>query len=77
VDSLERAGHVERVPDPADGRARLVRLTARGGAVLPLARAEEQRIEAEWEEFLGSRRMAHLRDALTRLRTITELYADD
>ena len=74
MDSLERAGHVERVPDPADGRARL---TARGGAVLPLARAEEQRIEAEWEEFLGSRRMAHLRDALTRLRTITELYADD
>src|SRR5919112_6440625 len=31
VDQLETAGYVERVPDPADGRARLVRLTARAG----------------------------------------------
>ena len=30
VDSLERAGYVERAPDPVDGRARLVRLTPRG-----------------------------------------------
>ena len=30
VDHLERSGYVERVPDPADGRARLVRLTDRG-----------------------------------------------
>lgn len=30
VDQLERAGYVERVPDPADGRARLIRLSARG-----------------------------------------------
>ena len=27
VDQLERAGYVERVVDPADGRARLVRIT--------------------------------------------------
>ena len=36
VDKLERAGYVERVPDPADGRARLVRLTARAAAAIPL-----------------------------------------
>src|SRR4051812_36848702 len=30
VDQLERAGYVERVPDPVDGRARLVRITERG-----------------------------------------------
>lgn len=30
VDSLVRSGHVEKVPDPADGRALLVQLTERG-----------------------------------------------
>ena len=53
VDRLERAGYVERVPDPSDGRARLVRMTARAEAALPIARAEEDRIEAEWRAHLG------------------------
>lgn len=30
VDDLESRGYVRRVPDPADARAKLVRLTARG-----------------------------------------------
>ena len=30
VDDLEARGYVRRVPDPADARAKLVRLTARG-----------------------------------------------
>ena len=46
VDRLERAGYVERAPDPSDGRARLVRMTDRARAALPVARAEEARIEA-------------------------------
>lgn len=72
VDKLERSGYVERVPDPTDGRARLVRLTSRARAALPVARAEEERIEAEWEAHLGPRRAAQLRDALERLREITD-----
>jgi len=74
VDKLERAGYVERVPDPSDGRARLVRLTARAEAALPLARAEEERIEAEWREHLGPELMGQLRQALTALREITDPY---
>ena len=74
VDKLERAGYVERVPDPTDGRARLVRLTSRAQAAIPIARAEEARIEAEWEEHLGSHRMAQLRDALISLREITDRW---
>ena len=74
VDKLERAGYVERVPDPSDGRATLVRMTPRAEAALPLARAEEDRIEAEWRAHLGTKRMDQLRDALTALRDITDPY---
>jgi DNA-binding MarR family transcriptional regulator len=74
VDKLERAGYVQRVPDPSDGRARLVRLTPRAEAALPIARAEEDRIEAEWRAHLGAERMDQLRQALTALRDITDPY---
>jgi len=74
VDKLERAGYVERVPDPTDGRARLVRMTPRAEAALPHARAEEDRIEKEWRAHLGTERMQELRDALTQLREITDPY---
>lgn len=75
VDKLEQAGLVERTPDTTDGRARLVRLSVKGKEALPIARAEEQRIEAEWTAHLGKRRMAQLREALTMLREITDPYA--
>lgn len=74
VDKLERAGYVERVPDPSDGRATLVRMTARAESALPLARAEEDRIEAEWRAHLGTERMNQLKEALTALREITDPY---
>ena len=74
VDRLERSGYVERVPDPTDGRATLVRMTRRAEAALPLARAEEDRIEAEWRAYLGTERMDQLREALTALRDITDPY---
>jgi DNA-binding MarR family transcriptional regulator len=72
IDKLERAGYVERVPDPSDGRARLVKMTARAEAALPIARAEEDRIEAEWRAHLGDELMDQLRHALTSLRDITD-----
>jgi DNA-binding MarR family transcriptional regulator len=75
VDQLERAGYVERVPDPTDARARLVRLSARGRAVQECARQEERRIEKEWERHLGRDRMRALRAALLDLREITDPWA--
>ena len=72
VDQLERAGYVERVPDPADGRARLVRVAERGRAASrPRARIVAE-VEAEWTAHLGARRMAQLRGILTDLREITD-----
>lgn len=75
VDQLERAGYVERVPDPTDARARLVRIAERGRAAIPIAAAAVADVEAEWTAHLGTRRMAQIRDALTRLREITDPYA--
>ncbi|WP_141812039.1 MarR family winged helix-turn-helix transcriptional regulator [Nocardia bhagyanarayanae] len=74
VDQLERAGYVERVPDPADGRARLVRLTERGEAVTALANRTVAAVEAEWREVLGERTMNQLRRALTKLREHTDPF---
>jgi DNA-binding MarR family transcriptional regulator len=48
VAGLESAGYVERVADPADGRARLICLTPLGRRVVRLAIAEIAKIEAAW-----------------------------
>ncbi|WP_433274119.1 MarR family winged helix-turn-helix transcriptional regulator [Actinosynnema sp. CS-041913] len=74
VDQLERAGYVERTPDPTDARARLVRVAERGQAAVPVAGSVIAEVEAEWTAHLGRRRMAALRDALARLREITDPY---
>jgi DNA-binding MarR family transcriptional regulator len=75
VDRLERAGYVKRTADPADARARLVQITDRGWAAIPVSAAVVTEIEAEWAEHLGPQRMAQLRRALTALREITDPYA--
>jgi len=72
VNGLEAAGYVERVPDPSDGRARLIRLTAHGQGVLPVAMAEEARIEADWQALLGTRRLQALRKALWELALFSD-----
>src|SRR5215212_6273735 len=71
VDQLERAGYVERVPDPADRRARLVRVAERGALSVEASRRIVARVEAEWTAHLGQRRMAQLRSILTDLREVT------
>ncbi|MFB7717337.1 MarR family winged helix-turn-helix transcriptional regulator [Nocardia sp. NPDC056100] len=75
VDQLERAGYVERVPDPTDGRARLVRLSERGRRMAEFGNEVSASIEREWAAHLGERRMGQLREALARLREITDPYA--
>jgi DNA-binding MarR family transcriptional regulator len=75
VDQLERAGYVRRTPDPADARARLVRIADRGAAAIPVAAAAVARVEAEWSAALGPRQLAQLRRGLIRLRAITDPYA--
>ena len=72
VDQLERAGYVRRTPDPADARARLVRIAERGAAAVEVAAAVVAEVEAEWTAHIGARRMGQLRQALVRLREVTD-----
>lgn len=67
LDRLEEAGYVERTVDPSDRRARLVRFTNKGLSVLPVARAEEERVAKEWREVLGAERENDVREALQHL----------
>jgi DNA-binding MarR family transcriptional regulator len=48
VSTMAAIGYLERVPDPADGRAKLVRLTPHGRQMVRLAVAEIADIEREW-----------------------------
>jgi DNA-binding MarR family transcriptional regulator len=68
VDELERLGYVERAPDPADGRAKLVRLTPRAVAVQQDAREIIQELREEWAKALEPGEMDELERLLRRLR---------
>jgi DNA-binding MarR family transcriptional regulator len=69
VEHLERAGYVERVPDPDDARAVRVSLTARGQKFGRGIRAFVRGVEAEWAERIGPRRFEELKAALELLRS--------
>jgi DNA-binding MarR family transcriptional regulator len=75
VDALERAGYVDRVPDPTDARARLVRVADRGAKAVALTTTVIAEVEAEWSAYLGKQRMTQLRQILTQLREYTDPYA--
>ena len=67
VDYLEQRGYVERVSDPTDARAKLIRLTAKGWAVIPRGENAIVHIEQRWEGVLGSERYQQLRQLLSEL----------
>ena len=67
VAHLERHGYVERVPDPSDRRAKLVRATLRGKQVYAIAREFVAEVEQEWTERLGERKLRQLREILQEL----------
>jgi DNA-binding MarR family transcriptional regulator len=67
VAHLERLGYVERVPDPTDRRAKLVRATSRGNELYSIAREVVAEIEAEWTRRLGKAKMRQLRALLEEL----------
>src|SRR5436853_1501323 len=64
VDDLVELGYVERVPDPADRRAKLVRLTGRGEKAQEFGFRAFAAIEERWADRFGAERIASLRKTL-------------
>lgn len=60
VDDLERLGYVERVADPHDRRAALIRPTERGRADVRAARKVIAARERQWARTVGEERFATL-----------------
>jgi DNA-binding MarR family transcriptional regulator len=61
---LEQLGYLERVPDPNDGRAKIIRLTDRGRRAYWIGRQLIDELEREWGARYGEERIAALREGL-------------
>jgi len=65
IDQLEAAGYVERVPDPTDGRARIIGLPERGWRARRVSDEIIASIENECVRTLGEEKMRQF-EALAR-----------
>lgn len=73
IDDLEGRGYVERVPDPADGRAKLIRLTRRGHKLIDAAYEVIGEIEAALLDRAGAK---DLETTKRTLAAMVELLAE-
>jgi DNA-binding MarR family transcriptional regulator len=64
---LEEHGYLERIPDPRDGRAQIVRRTDRGWLVNQTARRMVEQVQADWAERIGADKMEALMELLRDL----------
>jgi DNA-binding MarR family transcriptional regulator len=67
VTDLERLGYAERIADPSDGRAKIIRLTERGHAAQRAGFERIVEIEEEWRERFGEERVEAMRELLVEL----------
>ncbi|MEU1950945.1 MarR family winged helix-turn-helix transcriptional regulator [Nocardia rhamnosiphila] len=74
LDDLQERGLIERTPDPADRRARLLALTPEGHRIAAAVQAEIQ--ARENEQVLEQLPAADRRGFLNALRILTELPRD-
>jgi len=65
---LERLGYLEREPHPDDLRSKRIVLTQRGVAAVGVIRDAVTEMEAAWEQRLGPKRFALLRNMLLELQ---------
>jgi DNA-binding MarR family transcriptional regulator len=67
IDHLERLGYLERGPDPADARRKVVRLTGRAFDALARSARVFDDLRARWAEVIGEERLRALEADLRRV----------
>ena len=67
LDDLQDGGHIDRVPDPEDRRARLLRITEQGRRVKDAAQTQIQRGEERWLGVLEPEERRLFLSALRRM----------
>lgn len=72
---LEDRGYLTRERDPADERARIIRLTPLGQRLHRAAVAVHAEVEDEWAATIGADNMRHLRAMLLDLVNVAESEA--
>jgi DNA-binding MarR family transcriptional regulator len=76
VADLERLGFVERVRDPADGRAKIIQLTAHGREALTASEEIFADIERRFTDEVGREGYAQFRRTLLDLHGLTQASAE-
>jgi DNA-binding MarR family transcriptional regulator len=76
VNELEVLGYLERVPDPSDGRAKLIVPTARGHQALGAAAVRVAEIEQHWGNLVGADRFNDVCYVLDSLLKQLEVQRD-
>jgi DNA-binding MarR family transcriptional regulator len=69
VDDLVGLDYVERIPDPADRRAKLICLTERGRDAQRVGYGLMAKLEKRWEKRFGEERIVALRELLEEVAT--------
>jgi DNA-binding MarR family transcriptional regulator len=72
VDGLVQLGLLERVPDPDDGRAKLIRPTADGVQCMSYAFDVAVGVHEHWKRLLGARKAQQLLNLLKELNAKLE-----
>ena len=67
VDEVERLGYVERIPDPSDGRAKIVRFTRKGRMLIKEGNGIGEEIQRKYASLIGENKLLRLRDLLDEL----------
>lgn len=67
VDEVQRLGYVERVPDPTDSRAKIVRFSEQGRRLISHGVEICELIQSEYARMIGRKRLRLLHDTLEDL----------
>ena len=67
VDEMECLGFVERIQDPNDGRAKIVKFTAKGHALMNAGTRVGASVQQEYSALIGEKKMRRLHDLLEEL----------